>query len=1003
MAENKTLAFKVELKGTEIQKKKLAGLETEVKKLTLQRTKLNKQLKDGTINTKQYGSAIAKVNTGLKAHRRELLVTRQEMLGIDGFTTRLGKSFARLGTSVAGAFAGMFAIQKIGQLFSQAVTIFKDFEQSNANLASVLGTTSDKIGALTEDAKRLGAATAFSATEVSKLQTEFAKLGFTEKQILDATEATLDLAAATGSDLAEAAAIAGATLGGFGLQAEDTQELVDVMAKSFSTSALDIEKFRESMKFAAPAAKAVGISVTETTALLGTLANAGISGSLAGTGLAKSFTMLNKVGLTLQEGLDQVANSQDKLGTATKLVGQTAAKSFLVLSEGTKITQKLKVGLENAGGAAKRMADTQLDTLEGKTKILNSAWEGLVLGLTSGDSAFNSIAKGIVEATTSLLGFLTPTTKVSEALEDERTNLFLLEAELKNANTSEGRRLEIIKDLQKEYPKFLGNVDAETVSNTELTKALRKVNDELINRIIIEEKQEEIDEQNIDTKEAKKDAIEAEGEALKKAAEIEAKLTKQAKDRNKEIQIEATPEGLTSLEQLENRIKELNRVRDEQNRLRNEDSDLSVLSISQLSKLSKQINALNNRYVALKNAEEDYNDEVEIGNKLIDDKQELLDKFKMTTEESSDVIEENTNATNKNNKATKDSIKENKLLNKELEKLGIKQKDINKIISQELEETDDVDPLDDEDSFSDNVLKKSTEDKFDFLNKNAEKLGKLNDKQKDEEVKRNAKSNAEQLQQQVAFNELLDSKKIELAQQTANALIDVSNRRIQREKDLELSALDAQLQNGLISQQEFEKQREAIERKAFNKRKKIEIAQVAISLAAEIASINANAAANPANAFTFGGAGISQASVLTGIAVARSAIQAGVIASQKFADGGFTGAGYGSADSTGFKQAGVVHEGEYVVPKHVLDSQKGGQLVGALESMRMNKPTPLSSIGFANGGFTSGSNMDISGLRDEITSAVISSMGAIKVQNVATDTTSESIKVNNIMSEATFG
>jgi hypothetical protein len=99
-----------------------------------------------------------------------------------------------------------------------------------------------------------------------------------------------------------------------------------------------------------------------------------------------------------------------------------------------------------------------------------------------------------------------------------------------------------------------------------------------------------------------------------------------------------------------------------------------------------------------------------------------------------------------------------------------------------------------------------------------------------------------------------------------------------------------------------------------------------------------------------------------------------------------------------------VHEGEYVVPKHVLESQKGGQLVGALESMRMNKPTPLSSIGFANGGFTSPiSNVDISGLRDEISSAVISSIGAIKVQNVATDTTTESIKVNNIQSEATFG
>ena len=978
MAE-KVIAIKVNLTGTEAQQKKLAKLETEVKKLTTRRTELNKALKAGTISLADYGKGIAKVNTGLKAHRRELLVTREQILGMDGFTKKLGKSFARLGTSVAGAFAGMFAIQKIGQLFSQAVTIFKDFEQSNANLASVLGTTSDKIGALTEDAKRLGAATAFSATEVSKLQTEFAKLGFTEKQILDATEATLDLAAATGSDLAEAAAIAGATLGGFGLQAEDTQELVDVMAKSFSTSALDIEKFRESMKFAAPAAKAVGISVTETTALLGTLANAGISGSIAGTGLAKSFSKLNKAGLTLQEGLDKVANSQDKLGTATKLVGETAAKSFLVLSEGTKITEKLKVGLENAGGAAKRMADTQLDTLEGKTKILNSAWEGLVLGLTSGDSAFNSIAKGIVEATTSLLGFLTPTTKVSEALEDERTNLFLLEAELKNANTSEGRRLEIIKDLQKEYPKFLGNVDAETVSNTELTKALRKVNDELINRIIIEQKQEEIDEQNLDIADAKKDALEAESEALQKAADLRKKYDDLG------ISLEASPEGLTSLQQLKFEIDELNRVRDEQNQFRKDESDLYKLQTGDLNKFSKEIRALNSRYVALKSAEEGYNNEVESGNKLINDKQELLDKFGMTTEESSDVIEENTNATNKNNKATKDSIK------------------ILEDYKQELEEISDVDPLDDEDSFSDDLLEKSTQDRFDFLTKNSEKLGELTDKEKDEEVKRNAKSNDEQLQQQVAFNELLDSKKIELAQQTANALIEISNSRIQREKDLELSALDAKLQNELISQEEFEKQREAIERKAFKKQKKLQLAQVAISLATEIANIAANSAGNPLNAFTGGGAGVVQNQILAGIAVARSAIQAGVIASQKFADGGFTGAGYGSADSTGFKQAGVVHEGEYVVPKNVLDSQKGGQLVGALESMRMNKPTPLSSIGFANGGFTSGSNMDISGLRDEITSAVISSMGAIKVQNVATDTTSESIKVNNIMSEATFG
>jgi len=972
MADNKTLAFKVELKGTEIQKKKLAGLETEVKKLTLQRTKLNKELKDGTINTKQYGAAIAKVNTGLKAHRRQLLVTRQEMLGIDGFTTRLGKSFSKMGTSIVAGFAGMFAIQKIGQLFSNATKIFKDFEQANANLASVLGTTVDKISTLTEDAKRLGAATAFSATEVAKLQTEFAKLGFTEEQILNATEATLDLAAATGSDLAQAAAIAGATLGGFGLDAKETQKVVDVMAKSFSTSALDIEKFRESMKFAAPAAKAVGVSVEETTALLGTLANAGISGSLAGTGLAKTFTMLNKEGLTLQEGLEQVANSQNKLQTATDLVGQTAAKSFLVLAEGTETTKALKTGLENAGGAAKRMADTQLDTLEGKTKILNSAFEGLVLGLLSGDSAFSSIAKGIVEATTSLLGFLTPTEKVSEALEDERTNLFLLEAELKNANTSEARRLEIIKDLQKEYPKFLGNVDAETVSNEQLTKALRQVNDELINRIIIEQKQEEIDEQNLEIADAKKDALNDEAEALQKGADLRKKYN--------DLGLEVTPEGLSSLEQLKHTIDELNRVREEQNKLRLEDSDLFKLQTGDLNKLSKEINSLNNKYVALSSSEKNYNEEVDNGNKLISDKQDLLDKFGISTESSTDKVDKNADALNSQSKAVNNV----------------------KFALEELEELDDDDDfiLDGEEvNKSTNALlnmAKSLEDVTD-------KSQKLKEEQADIDAKNLVDESEQKNDSDISFQRELDSQKIALAEQTANALVDVAGRKVEREKNLELQALDDKVQQGLITQEEAEKQREAIERKAFQKKKRLELAQIAISLATEIASIAANAAGNPLNAFTFGAAGAAQNIALAGIATARSAVQAGIIASQKFADGGYTGDGYGSPDSSGFKPAGVVHEGEYVVPKNVLESQRGSSLVGALESMRTNRPQPFSNFGFANGGFAGASSLDMVDLENKISKAVANSVGAIQVVNNATDTISQAARVNNIQSEATFG
>jgi len=183
----------------------------------------------------------------------------------------------------------------------------------------------------------------------------------------------------------------------------------------------------------------------------------------------------------------------------------------------------------------------------------------------------------------------------------------------------------------------------------------------------------------------------------------------------------------------------------------------------------------------------------------------------------------------------------------------------------------------------------------------------------------------------------------------------------------------------------------------------MDLALIAISLAKEIAAINMNAAANPTNAVSFGAAGISQAAILTGLAVANSAVQAGVVASQKFADGGYTGDGFGSPDSSGFKPAGVVHEGEYVVPKNVLESQRGSSLVGALESMRTNRPQPFSNFGFANGGFAGASSLDMVDLENKISKAVANSVGAIQVVNNATDTISQAARVNNIQSEATFG
>ena len=151
---------------------------------------------------------------------------------IDG----IGGSLKGMATKIAGATAALYAM---GKATSFAIRVGKEFEQGMANVKAISGATGAEFAALEANARKLGASTKFTATEVSGLQTEFAKLGFTTSEIQKVTKGTLALAAATGSDLATSAAVAGTTLRGFGLDASETGRVTDVMAKSFSSSALD--------------------------------------------------------------------------------------------------------------------------------------------------------------------------------------------------------------------------------------------------------------------------------------------------------------------------------------------------------------------------------------------------------------------------------------------------------------------------------------------------------------------------------------------------------------------------------------------------------------------------------------------------------------------------------------------------------------------------------------------------------------------------------------------
>lgn len=269
----------------------------------------------------------------------------------------------------------------IAALGAVSFQVFKGFEQEMSKVQAVSGATAEEFKALSENAKALGASTMFSAREVASLQTEFAKLGFTANEITKVTESTLALAQASGSDLARSAEVAGSTLRAFGLDASETGRVTDVMAASFSTSALDMETFAESMKYVAPVAKSAGMSLEQTSAMLAVLANNGIKGSAAGTALRRIISQLGATGGDVQGAIKNLAAEGLNLADAKDEVGRSAQSALLILSEGINQVDPLTKSFEESGGAAKAMADIMGNTAFGASKRLESAMEGLAISV----------------------------------------------------------------------------------------------------------------------------------------------------------------------------------------------------------------------------------------------------------------------------------------------------------------------------------------------------------------------------------------------------------------------------------------------------------------------------------------------------------------------------------------------------------------------------------------------------------------------------------------------
>ena len=356
------------------------------------RTKELKKELDGTkVGTKRFEelrSEITKNQATIRRFNRELRETKS-------LATRVGQGVTTAFKRVGGALAGAFAIGGVFQAFKGAVGVIIDFEQAIRDVGAVSGATDEELKGLEKSARELAKVSVFTAEQVAGLQLELAKLGFTSKEIQQSSSGIINLSTAFRIDLAQAATVSASTLRAFGLDASEMTRVTDVMADSFASSALDIEKFQESMKLVAPSAKSTGRTLEETTALLSVLANNGISGSIAGTQLRRVFIELNKQGLTLEEAMDKVANSTDKLGKATDLVGVRGATALQIFADQSDSLEKLREDYSDTANTAQELADKSGDTLQGALKRLRSAYEELILKFSGSKGTLRDIIESI--------------------------------------------------------------------------------------------------------------------------------------------------------------------------------------------------------------------------------------------------------------------------------------------------------------------------------------------------------------------------------------------------------------------------------------------------------------------------------------------------------------------------------------------------------------------------------------------------------------------------------
>lgn len=332
---------------------------------------------------------------------------------------------------LGGAIAGVTAAMGAG--VTAAVNVGMSFESQMSKVQAISGATGGELDRLSEKAKEMGAKTKFSATESGQAFEYMAMAGWKTEDMLGGIEGIMNLAAASGEDLAATSDIVTDALTAFGLSASDSSHFADVLAATSSSANTNVSLLGETFKYVAPVAGALGFSVEDTATAIGLMVNAGIKGSQAGTALRAILTRLttptdevaaamSELGLSItnsdgsMKSLNEITgdlrssfaglSESEKASMAATLGGQEAMSGLLaIVGASDKDFNKLQSAINNSTdeltgySAAAEMAEIAQNNLQGQLTAMRSAAEGLGIELyESVRQPLTDIAKTGVEA-----------------------------------------------------------------------------------------------------------------------------------------------------------------------------------------------------------------------------------------------------------------------------------------------------------------------------------------------------------------------------------------------------------------------------------------------------------------------------------------------------------------------------------------------------------------------------------------------------------------------------